>query len=334
MFEFWKYGPVWAPNDDTAAGGGGDDTVAAGGDDTVAGGGGDDTAAGAGGDDKGGRGDPWWQDKRFDEGVQTQLKALGLTVDDPLDAISRLTQMEKSAKQKLGANPNDLIAKPKDGQDVAEWLRSNAETFGIPENAEGYEVKRPDDWPKDMPWSDDMEQQARKIAHEEGLSGKALQRMTDLFADHVKGIHQGADEELARANATMMQDLQKDWGDQANAKMAQAQQAASMLAQAAGLDEAAMGNLAEALKPKIGDANTIRLFAAVHKMAGEDGLVLPGGAPSGAMTPAEARAEIEKMKSPDSDFAKLRRDATEGKRKDEFQKANKRWQELHKIASS
>lgn len=331
--------PFWltllrAPADDGGGGDGGD-----GGDDTAAGGGGDDTAAGGGGDDTatGGGGDDgpkWYEDKRFDDATQTQLKALGLTVDDPLDAVQSLTAMERAAKAKLGKPAGSLIEKPGEGKDLGEWLRENGEALGIPDKPEGYEVKPPEGWPKEQDWDADFEGEARKIAHEEGITGKALQRLTDLYAGKIGGLMGGAEADLAASQAEMMAALQKDWGDQTSARIAQVQQISSVLAEHAGLDDDAMVNLASVLKPKIGDANTIRLFAAVAEMAGEDmAVALKGGGGGGAMTPAEALARIEDMKKPDSDYNKARIAAQGGRNRTDFEKLQAEWTKLNKIAA-
>jgi len=178
-------------------------------------------------------------------------------------------------------------------------MRSNGELFGIPESADKYELEKPKDWPADQKWDEDLETQARKIAHEEGLSGKALNRMVGLYADKVKGLLADADEQLAQANTKMMAELTKDWGGETRAKMTQAQQAAAAIAAKAGLSQEAVAGISMALKEKTGDAGVIRLFAAVGEMLGDDGMeALNNGGAGFSTTPAEARAELAKLRAP------------------------------------
>lgn len=336
---FWKT-LVRAPDgagggdggDDTAPGSGGDDTVAAGGGDDTLAGGGDDTAAGGEGGNTGAK---WWEDKRFDTDTQSQLKALGLTVDDPLDAVKSLAGMEKNAKAKLGKGVNQLMEKPGEGQDVGEWLRQNGELFGIPEAPEKYDIKPPEDWPKEAEWDTDFEAEARKIAHEEGIPTKALQRMTQLYAGKVAGMLSGAESELQSATAAMMDDLKKDWGDQLNSRISLAQQASSVMAEQIGMDATQMENLRSVLSAKTGDANTIRFFAKIGEMLGEDhagGLNAKGSAL--AMTPADARSEIEAMKKADSEYMQAMKRKQENGSDAEFDRLHQRKLQLTKIATS
>ncbi|MEX0306035.1 MAG: hypothetical protein AB3N12_01500 [Ruegeria sp.] len=273
----------------------------------------------------------WWEGDKLNDVQRQSLTALGLTVEDPIDAVVKLTDMEIQAKRKLGKPADQLMDRPGEGQDMAEWMRSNGEMFGIPDDADGYTVEKPKDWPKDMPWDTELEAQARKIAHEHGISGKALQAMSDLQAATVLKLAGDADLDLQTATAEMQTQLQSDWGDQYPAKVAAAQQAASVLAEAAGLDPEGIANLSSVLKPKIGDANTIKLFAAVGEMMGEDTVttLLNKGDNTLATTPAEARAELAKQQSPEGEWYK----ATKDKNQAEIARLKPRIDQLRKIAA-
>ena len=269
--------------------------AAAGGEGAGAGEGAAGSGAGEGGTAK------WWEDKRFNDDERRNLTALGLTTEDPLEAVQRLNGMEVAAKKRLGVSADQLLQKPKDGQDVSEWMRQNGQVFGIPEAPDGYEVSRPESWPEGAEWDKDLEAQARTIAHEEGLSGKALNRIIELYAGKVSQIDQAAGEQLAQANQQMMATLEQDWGAQMPAKLTQAKQAAAVLAEKAGLSPEAIGGISQALAPKTGDAGVIKLFAAIGDMMGEDtmdGLGAGGGALQLSTTPAEARQKLDQMQSP------------------------------------
>lgn len=247
----------------------------------------------------------WWEVDKFNEDARTALKANGLTVDDPLDAVSRLLEMERAAQKKLGNKPDQLIAKPKDGQSVADWLAENRGTFGLPDTAEAYEVKKPEGWPDGAPWDQSLESETRKLAHKHGLTGDALNEFVGLYATKVQGLLSSAETALADANKAMMSDLQNDWGDQTQARMTMAGQAARAVAEAAGIDNTGLQALSAQLSAKTGDAAVIRMFAKIGEMMGEDKFAGNGGGSTGlGGTPAEARQQLARLRAPDGDYGK------------------------------
>lgn len=289
---------AFAPQDDGAAGGGS-------GDDTAAGGGGADTLPAGGGEYTTGGGTPWWKADTFSDEQRQLLEAKGWTTDDPSEALPKIVQAYHAAEKRLGRPADQLLEKPKEGQDVAEWLRQNGELFGIPEKPDGYEIEKPQDWPEGADWDSELEAQAREVAHKHGIPQAALNDLVGVYAGRISGLLTSAEQELAQATQAMQEELQRDWGPQYQAKVAQAQQAASVVAEKAGLDQDAMQNLAAALKPKVGDAGTLRLFAAIGEMMGEDTAkgLNTGGSTLGT-TPAQARQQLQEMRAPEGAYAK------------------------------
>ncbi|PIL20540.1 hypothetical protein P775_08400 [Puniceibacterium antarcticum] len=299
---------------DAGAGGGGgaDDGAAAAAAAAAGGTGGDGSGAAGGGADGGAK--SWWEGEKFSASQREQLTALGLTVDDPLDAVVRLADMESNAKKKLGKPADQLISKPGKDQDVADWMRENASVFGIPEAADKYTIEKPQDWPKDAAWDTDMEAKARELGHKMGLNGSQLQGVVNLYAEKMAGMLTGAEKDLETSSAELRADLQKDWGDQYGSKVALAQQAASVLAEQAGLDSTGLMNIAQVLQGATGDANTLRLFATIGEMMGEDRMIqMPGNGGGLGTTPAEAQTQLNAMLKPDSDYAKAVADKRAGK---------------------
>jgi len=248
----------------------------------------------------------WWEDPKWADEDRQFLTVKGLTIDDPMEATRKLAQMYRNAETRLGKPADAILEKPKAGQDVAEWLRANAPALGLPDKAEGYEVKRPEGWPEGADWDADLEARARAIAFEEGLPPKALQKMVGLYAEKVRALNEAADATLAADETNMRAALEKDWGDQLDARLARARQAAGVIAQDAGLDAAALEAVAAQIsKGAGGSAATIRLFDAIASKMGEDSAAgLRAGATSFTMTPAEARAAMAKLHAPDSDYGK------------------------------
>jgi hypothetical protein len=279
-------------------------------------------------------GGAWWEAERFSAERKNQFKALGLTVDDPMDAIERLGDMELAAKRKLGKGPENLMDRPAKDQPVADWLKANREVLGIPETADAYKITRPESVPEES-WDQKLLVQAQERGHALGLSNEQMQGMVAFHAENVANLLGGAETQLAQANAAMRQELTADWGAQTEAKMAQAAQAARSVAEAAGLDPDALANVTMLLSAKTGDANTLRLFAAIAEgMADDKGLVLKGGdSPGLGMTPANARAEIAAMMQPDSPYRKAISDKRAGKSTPDFDKLQTKFSELQRIAN-
>lgn len=313
------------------AGGGGGDPVpgVSGADSTVGAGGADTVTGGAGGEGTA----TWWEDKRLAD-ARPQLEALGLTTDDPVDAVVKLSKMERDAKKKFGKAPDQLMDRPAEGQDVTEWLRQNGELFGIPEEADRYDLQKPESWPKDAPWDDKLEAAARAKGHELGLSQAQLAGMTALYAEHVGGMLGSFEAEAGAASEALRTALQSDWGDQYDAKVAQAQLAASAVAEAAGIDSDGLKSLGNLLAGKVGDPQAIKLFAAIGEMMGEDSLQMTKGQGNTlGVTPADARAELQAFMAPDSDYAKASDLKRQGRPSPDYDRLHKRYTELNALAA-
>ncbi|MEO1637772.1 MAG: hypothetical protein AAFU41_00825 [Pseudomonadota bacterium] len=215
-----------------------------------------------------------------------------------------MADMEVNAQRKLGMKPDEILAKPKDGQNVAEWLRENGGMFGVPEEADKYELTRPDAFKDDdKAWNADLETQARALAHEHGVSQPALQAFTELYAGSISKIVADAEQELDSAKLEMNSALQDAWGAQFNRKMTLAKQGAQFAAEQAGLDNKALSGISQLMAKETGDANTVRLFSAIGEMLSEDQLTTlntQGGTLT--TTPEQARAELDTMKAPGGEY--------------------------------
>lgn len=243
----------------------------------------------------------WWE--KLGDDQRDLVTKSGLTLEDPVEAVAKLADMERAAQRKLGAKPEDLMTKPKEGQSVAEWMKENGSVLGVPDAADGYEITPPDSWPKDAKWDTDFEAQVRSIAHEEGVPAVALNRLVAVYAEKVAGLEATADETYQQANQQMMQGLESDWGDQTKARMTMAKQAAAAVAEKAGLDQDGLQGMIGVLSAKTGDAQAIKFMAAIGEMMGEDQLA---GLNSDAMdmgdTPAAARAKLAKLREPGGEY--------------------------------
>lgn len=246
----------------------------------------------------------WWEGERFSAEDRAYLTARGLTVEDPLDALPKVVQAHRHAESRLGRPAEQIMDRPKKDQPLAEWMRGQKDIFGLPETAEGYTIERPASLPEDLPWDEGLAKAAQAAAHEQGLTPAQLNAMVGIYANHIAAFDKAAKDGQAAANATMLADLQKDWGDQTPANITRAKQAAQLIGQEAGLDPAAIEAISATLHEKTGDAGVIKLFAAIGRMMGEDSMVRPGGAALDgvAVTPAQARAELAKLQSPGGEY--------------------------------
>lgn len=261
------------------------------------------------------------------EDLKTFVTAKGLVADDPAAVLPKVLGIARAAEQRIGKGLDRIIERPAEGQAWSEWARANAKALGLPEAEDGYTVARPEGWPKDAPWNEDMAKAAQKIAFDHGLPPTALQAFTDLYAGQVAQMNAAVDQQMEAARSAMMADLQRDWGADMPGKLALAQQGAKALAQAAGLGDDAMELFAAALAPKVGDAAVMRMMAAVGGMLAEDsapGLGKGGGL---GMSAAEAQATLQReFIAADSAFAKAMREgdrATLERLKPEYERLNR-----------
>lgn len=267
-------------------------------------GGGDAGGADAG---SGGAGTSWFDDQRITAEARDWMNAKGLTgAADPLDAVTRLVGIGQAADRRFGKPIESVIDRPAEGQSLAEWRRANADAFGLPAEASGYDITRPDDLAEGIAWNDALAGKMRDLAFERGLAPDDVQAMTGMYAGYVSELNQNLDREMRDAETRLDGDLQKLWGKDAEANKTRARQAASALAEAAGLDgdgiRAVVGLLSNG---DPGQTLAIRMFAALGDMMGEDkGIGLRNGAGGFGMSKEEATAEFQRFLAPDGEWAK------------------------------
>lgn len=242
----------------------------------------------------------WWQGSDYNAEEQQWLAARGLTEDDPAAVMPKLVKGHRAAEQRIGKGLENIMDRPAKDQKFADWARANAAALGLPDKEDGYAVQPPQDWPKGMEWNAGLEAQARKLAFDMGVPPEAHQAYVGMFAAEMRRVSEAATTDFAAAQAQMMTDLQKDYGDQTPAVLTRARQAAALVAEKAGISGDGLEALTGLLADKLGDAGVIRMFNAIGELGGEDALV---GRSSGlAMTPADARAELAKMSAPGGEW--------------------------------
>lgn len=300
----WKtLGPVFAPADDPAAAAAAADPAGGAAAAALAAGAAADPAAAPAAEAAKAGEDPWWKGNAFSDDQRNFLLAKGLTVDDPVEALKRQTDMYRHAETRLGRPADTLLEAPKKDQPLSDWMRENAKRLGLPEKPEDIKIARPEDWPKDAAWNDKLETGVREVAVRHGIAPAAVQDLVNLYAGEIRGLDEGARVELETATAAMLGDLRKEWGDQTDARVDRARLAANALAEQAGMGQDQLLAVTRRLALDSGDANVLRLFDAVGELMGEDRMVAPtGGIRAMGATPAEARAELARQNAPGGDW--------------------------------
>lgn len=255
----------------------------------------------------------WWEAKDYTDEERAWINARGLAEDDPTKIIPKLVKGHRSAEQRIGKGLDSIIEKPGKDTPLTKWLGENRAALGLPEAEDAYTAKPPQDWPKDMPWDAGFEAAARKIAFENGVPPEAHQAYVAAFAERMKQLDQSTAAALSQAKEAMMADLQRDFGQQTPAVIANARRAAEWMMGQAGLGTEEMERISAVLSEKTGDAGVIRMLHAVGKALGEDSAVGLGKGSSLTMTPAEARAELARFESAEGEYGKAFRDGNASK---------------------
>ena len=272
----------------------------------------------------------WFEDASYSAEEKTWLAARGLAEDDPLKAMPKLIKGHRAAEQRIGKGLDSIMDRPAKDQSFAEWSAANRAALGLPEKEDGYTAQAPDFWPKDAKWDATLEANARKLAFENGVSPEAHKAYVGLFAQKMKDMNDAAESGLASAREAMMSDLRRDFGDKTDATITGAKQAAQYFAEKAGLDTAAIESIGMTLSEKIGDAGTIRFMAAIREAMGEDSAVALGqGSQQLTATPADARAELQKLQAPGGEYY----EATKTRNLPEIERLKPKIVQLTKIAS-
>ena len=298
--------PLWYPADGGQGGGAGDGGASdgSGQGDGSAGDGSGQGGAGDGGAGDGGNTKLWWEADDYAPTKEWMGKK-GLLEEDQGAVLSKTIEGWRNAEARLGKPAESLIERPAEGQTTAEWMRANADAFGLPDKPEGYELAKLE-LPEGMPVDDELMKGARQIAFDEGIPPAALEKFQGLYAERMSAIYGESEGDLKKANDEMRADLQKDWGDQTDAKIAAAQNGFQALAQQAGMDEDQMLAAAGALNKATGDPMMMKMFAKLSEMMGEDTLKGLGNGSGFTTTPAEAKAKKVQIMAADGDYAKAR----------------------------
>lgn len=225
----------------------------------------------------------------------------------PNELLSSYQNLEKL----LGADrAGNTVVLPKDGATPDE-LNAFYGKLGRPSDPAGYNI----DVPQGIP--SDFTNAATAKFHELGLSQKQGQELASWWQGYAGNIAATQEAQAAEAFRADEVSLRQDWGQAYDQNIGIARTVANTL----GLDAPTIDKLQAAL----GHKGTMDLLYKIGEKSGEDVFVTSqtGAGFRGAMTPAQAKAEISQLQQ-DRDFVSkyLNKDAN----------AIKRMAELHSFA--
>lgn len=226
-------------------------------------------------------------------GDKTFAKLKGKGVEDFAKAY-------KHAVEKIGGN---TVKIPGEGATDADW-QEYREKMGIPDTVEGYELNAPDEIPEGLQIDEDSQKWFREVSQKlhltKGQAGKLYKEYLALQGSRYQTAQQQQQEAQARAVQEVEADLKREFGLAYEDRIEAAYGVLNKLEAPAELEQGI-----KSLPPQERAAFT-KLLAKVAREF-EDDTVIGGSRRTGKLTPAEARAEIDKINS-DEDQAHLNAD--------------------------
>jgi hypothetical protein len=198
-----------------------------------------------------------------------------------------LLKSYREAEKFIGRDPSTLLSLPR-ADDPAGFL-GVMDKLGRPADAAKYEFAKPEGATLDegyLKW-------ARGTFHELGLTASQVKALSGKHNEYIKGVLTQREKDY---NLTVESDkvaLRNEWRDGHERKM----QAAESAATALGFSK----DMIDAIEQAVGYAGTWKFFADLGTKLGEDGFSSAGKGGNGpgftsGLTPAEAKAEWEKLK--------------------------------------
>jgi hypothetical protein len=179
--------------------------------------------------------------------------------------IKGYASLEELAKGHI--NAQKLIGRKRalpDEADLEGW-KGVWKDLGWPETTDGYEIARPQDYPKEAPYDDKLETAFKVKAHELGLSGKQARALYDWYVKTGLESHQGIMQEMQRYQKQAEESLRQEWGKNYEANVDLARRTMRTYADATAL---------QAIQEGAGnDPRLVKMFAKIGAAMGEDKLV-------------------------------------------------------------
>ena len=221
-----------------------------------------------------------------------------------LKDIDGLAKSYKHAASLVGIDKAQVLRIPA-ADDAEGWAAVHAQ-LGRPEAPEGYEFPE-----MPAPLDTVMEQAARGAFHKAGLSAAQGRQVMELYGGLVQQAQQQRAQQAEQLEAAVVADLQKEWGEAFDARVAAANQV---------INELGGEPLAQAMQSvELADGTRLGQHPALIRFLAEIGArlaeptALKGGAGGatapGPYTPEAALAEVSRLRD-DKEFHAARRTPT------------------------
>lgn len=209
----------------------------------------------------------------------------------PTDVINSY----RGAEKLIGKDPSSLIPVPR--ADDPDGFRAAMTKLGLPESPDKYEFAKPEGVNADPTY----EKWARETFHKVGLPAAAAKALTAEHNAFVKTTM----EQQARDYQIAVDADKKALLDEWKGGHERMHNAAKTAAKSLGFTP----EMIDGIERSVGYAGTWKFFAALGQKMGEDGFATggdKGGGFNAQQTPAEAKAEWEKMKMDPNSLAALK----------------------------
>jgi hypothetical protein len=226
----------------------------------------------------------------LDGETQGWLENKGWTAEDGL------TQMVRAHRSLEGMMGRDKVIWPKDAQDKQGWAEIHRR-MGVPSSWEDYGLAPlgPDGKPDvavDRSYADGMAQ----VFHKLGIGKETATALATEHATLQSALTAADNEAFQRSSAQDFDALRREWGGEADQRLAAAQRAS----RAFGLEPAVMGKIERA----IGTRAMVSLLADIGTAISEDRGTGAGGFGSGGwLTPEAANARLVELRG-DQDWTR------------------------------
>jgi len=207
------------------------------------------------------------------------------------DAAAReIAKAHREAERHIGVPADQILRVPKDASDEAGW-NAVFSRLGKPAAATDYDLSAVK-FGDGTDLSDDFRDFAQKTAHALNLPKDQGTRLAAEIAKFIDGASSADAANAEAALATEKAELAKDWGNNHEANLFIAKQAAAKL----GVTPEAVA----ALEKQIGYAGVMKMFQKIGTSIGEDKFINSGDPQKGIMTREQAVARKAELMNDDS----------------------------------
>lgn len=239
---------------------------------------------------------PWYDTVEWsDPKLKDQMIKAGYHKGTASDALEKALHSEMHLSQRLGKDAKALLDAPGADQQLPDWFKANAEKLGVPENAEGYDIKLPENLPEGMPLDDVMLAKFKERAAAQGLPATMAQDSVDFYAETMGAMFTDMAASAAKAEADMETALKSEWGGSWKDNQQMAVRGFQAMAAEMGMAPDAARNIASKMNAELGDAGLLKFFHGIAVKMGDDTLAVPQGGNAPAMVLADAEQAKAKI---------------------------------------